>query len=186
MTGGDWGSVVSAGFAGVSALIAARTIYVQQRSQASREILEQAVRSLSWAWEALTDSGEHVSPPRPNRLNWLTAARHIVRYQALKVAIKDKSHRLICEEQEEFWRHRFYDSLAGRELLQPGYFNAASHQEGGIDKTSAVVVHAFGKWAPDKEDPIECVDVERLIRDLKLLDGRPGLRTYLGRDATGG
>lgn len=187
----DWdataiGTVVSAVFAGASAIfaglstrISARAITVQQRAQASEVILQQAEMSLQWAWDALTEDGTHVSPPQPNRLNWLTAARHILRYKELKAEVTEPAHRTICEDREEFWRHRFYLCLDCKAFLQGSYFQVENIQQSGLEKTSVAVVFAFSKWPEGKDDLINKVDVAQLITEAKLLNGKPGLANFL-------
>lgn len=170
---------LSAIFAAVSALLSARTIKVQQQTQASQAILQQAELSLHWAWESLTEQGKHVDPPEADRLNWLTAARHIQRYKQLKAAITDSAHKTICEEREEFWRHRFYLCLTAKTYLHPGYLRRKTDTQSGLEKTSVVVVFAFSSWPEGKQDPIAEVDIERLLETTSVLNGKPGLREFI-------
>ncbi|MBB3291683.1 hypothetical protein FHT39_000322 [Mitsuaria sp. BK045] len=170
---------LSAIFAAVSAILSARTIKVQQQTQASQAILQQAELSLQWAWEALTEQGKHVDPPLADRLNWLTAARHIERYKQLKLAITDSAHKTICEEREEFWRHRFYLSLPAKTYLQPGYLRTQTPMQNGLEKTSVAVVFAFSSWPESKQDPIADVHVQNLLEGSKVLNGKPGLRAFI-------
>ena len=83
----DWASTASAFFAGLSALVAAAAIYFSWRIQSSQEILNQAVLSLERAYTALTNDGTETKPQAADRLNWLTAARHIERYKKLKAKL---------------------------------------------------------------------------------------------------
>lgn len=59
--------------------------------------MDQAILTLKNAYEAIL-IGEKLSD---NRLSWLTSARHIQRYKAIKKHIKLSSHNLICDEQEK-------------------------------------------------------------------------------------
>jgi hypothetical protein len=130
MTSTDWTSIGSTIFAGISALVAAAAIYFPARSQVSQKLLDQAQLSLERAYDALSRNGQEISPPAPDRLNWLTAARHIQRYKSLKSKLTDTTHRVICEEQEEYWRHRIYLCLQSPQVLQPTYFQGAIRQMG--------------------------------------------------------
>jgi hypothetical protein len=168
-------------FAGVSALIAAASIYIPARTQVSQKTLEQAQLSLERAYAALSKDGTEENPPAPDRLNWLTAGRHLMGYTRLKAQITDKVHKTICEEQEEYWRHRFYISLNSNELRQAGYYleRLAPNPKQPIDKRSALVVHAFAKWPKDRPDPLDDVNVNELIEEGHALLGNPGLRAYI-------
>ncbi len=96
MSQADWASTLGTIFAGVSALAAAAAIYFPWRTQKSQKFLDQATLSLERAYEALSSGGQQIQPPNPDRLNWLTAARHIEQYRRLKKLIKCKEHQLIC------------------------------------------------------------------------------------------
>lgn len=187
MTPADWASIGSAIFAGISALVAAAAIYLPARSQASQKLLDQAQFSLERAYEALSRSGQEISPPAPDRLNWLTAARHLQRYKALKLKLTETTHQVICEEQEEYWRHRIYLCLQSPNVLQPTYFRGDNPPNGRqpIDKASALVVYAFSKWPDGRIDPLDSVDQRELIETGRALEGNPGLRVYVegGADA---
>ncbi|WP_147459050.1 hypothetical protein [Pseudomonas sp. AOB-7] len=181
MTPVDIASIASAIFAGMSALVAAAAIYFPWRSQQSQEILNQAVHSLERAYESLSNSGEQVSPPAPSRLNWLTAARHIEQYKALKKKITSKTHSIVCEEHEEYWRHRFYLCLDIPNIQQPSYY-AERHEpqrQLGIEPRSAIIIYHFASWPDGRPDPIGSANIEEMLQDGRLLNGNPGLRHYL-------
>src|SRR5471032_1449226 len=97
--------VVSMAVAVAAARIAWVAVQVPQKDAESKNHLDQAILSLERAYEALTDRGTHVKPVRPDRLNWLTAARHIETFKSLKALIHTPSHRLMCADHEEYWRH---------------------------------------------------------------------------------
>lgn len=174
-------SIGSTLFAGGSTLIAAFAIYYQARVQNNQKLLDQAQLSLERAYETLSTDGKVLSPPSPVRLNWLTAARHIQRYKILKSQLKDKTHITICEEQEEYWRHRIYLCLATKEPIQPSYYQEklGEHRMQAIDPTSALVIHAFAKWPKDRADPLDSADSEELIEKGCALQGNPGLQAYI-------
>ena len=177
----DWASIASGIFAGISALIAAAAIYIPARTQVSQKILEQAQISLERAYAALTGGSASGIPPAPDRLNWLSAGRHLVRYKRLKSKVSDSIHKTICEEQEEYWRHRFYTLLRADELRNVEYYleRLAPNPKQGIDKKSALVVHAFAKWPKGRIDPLDEVDSSKLIEEEQALQGNPGLRAYI-------
>jgi hypothetical protein len=181
MSPSDIATIASSAFAGVSALLAAAAIYFPSRTNESQQTLNQAVISLERAYEVLSGGDTKTRPPAADRLNWLTAARHIERYKALKKSITNKTHLTICEEQEEYWRHKFYTCLDSPDLFHQTYYmeKLTSPITSGVEPRSALVVHAFAKWPDGRADPIDKVDAASLIRDGKALEGNYGLRDYL-------
>lgn len=166
-------SDVIAVFAAFVAVVGVLIPWWYQRNQL---LLEQAVKSLERAYEALTDKGQNISPPSADRLNWLTAARHIVRYRKIKAKIVcAKIQKLLCDEHEEYWRHQFYLCLKDSPMLPLGYY-----QSGSIEPQSAIIVHGFAEWPGDMSDPIDAVDTQRmLIETPNILNRNYGLRFYL-------
>lgn len=181
MSSSDWASTVSTVFAGLSALVAAAAIYIPWRVQNSQEILHQAVLSLERAYAALSRNGKEVGPPAPDRLNWLTAARHIEQYRTLKTKVALDTHRIVCEEHEEYWRHLFYQCLEAPSVLTASYYRdkPQPNQRLGIEPKSAIIVHHFAKWPEGREDPIDKVDVKDILARGQVLKGNYGLRQYL-------
>lgn len=177
----DWASTLSTIFAGVSALAAAAAIHFPRRAQKSQKLLDQAILSLERAYEALSSDGQKIQPPNPDRLNWLTAARHIEQYKRLKMLIECNEHQLICEEQEEYWRHRFYVCLDAPTLLLKDYYKEQTqpHNRPGIEPKSAIIVHDFAKWPDGKQDPIDLANVDAILKLGKVLQGNIGLQLYL-------
>lgn len=177
----DWVSSLSAVFAGISAFVAAAAIYFPGRMQKSQKLLDQATLSLERAYEALTGCGQQIQPPTPDRLNWLTAARHIEQYRRLKKLIKCEAHQLVCEEQEEYWRHKFYVCLNTPSPLLPGYYQQEpqSGRQLGVEPKSAIIVHDFAKWPDGKTDPLDLANVEEILKRGKVFYGNVGLRLYL-------
>lgn len=181
MSPADWASTVSAVFAGISAFVAAAAIYFSWRMQNSQEILNQAVLSLERAYRSLTQDEQQVQPPAPDRLNWLTAARHIERYKKLKAKLTIETHRTVCEEHEEYWRHKIYVCLDAPQQLALSYYSEKLQPErrAGIEPRSALVVHEFAKWPEGREDPIDEVDAAAIVLRGDALEGNYGLRQYL-------
>ncbi|MFQ6403147.1 hypothetical protein ACIDE9_00150 [Methylophilus sp. 'Pure River'] len=169
-------TVISAFIATVSAVIAAFAIFKQSETQQNERYLDQANLTLKNAYEALT-MDRKVSA---ERLDWLTCARHLERYKTIKKLITLKAHQLICEEQEEFWRHQFYLSLKSGILNQSSFYaeNRDISKE-KIEPKSALVIHDFAIWPEGKEDPIDLVDEQAILMRGKVLNGNIGLRHYL-------
>ena len=181
MSSSDWVSTASAFFAGISALTAAAAIYFPWRVQNSQEILHQSILSLERAFAAISKNGQEVSPPEPDRLNWLTAARHLEQYRKLKARLTLKTHQIVCEEHEEYWRHQFYSCLNTSPLLSAAYYREKTKPDkhAQIEPKSAIIIHNFAKWPEDRDDPIEKVDVAEILARGDVLKGNYGLRDYL-------
>ena len=99
---------------------------------------------------------------KPDYVAWLTAARHLQRYKKLKKYLTSKIIKILCEEEEEYWRHQFY--LLVEELMMD---NAFAH----LDRTSLAVVLAFGDWSEKVIDPLSEIDLEKFIATHKLDGG---------------
>lgn len=177
----DWAPILSSLFAGLSALAAVAAIYFPWRTQKSQRFLDQSTLSLERAYEVLSSNGQIIQPPAPDRLNWLTTARHLERYQRLKELIKCEEHQLVCEEHEEYWRHRFHVCLNGSKPIMLGYYqeNLLSEGQLGIEPKSAIIVHDFAKWPDGKNDPVDLADIESILNRENFLKGNSGLRYYL-------
>lgn len=147
-----------------------------------RELLAQAQKSLQWAYETLTDQGQHV-PPRPDRLNWLTAARHILRQKKIANRINSETYRIVYAEIEEYWRHRFYRALDHSSLLSRGYFADLDNAfwPENLEISSAVVIVGFSGWNTKNADPTDEVDREELLKSDAMKGGHAarGLRSYV-------
>ena len=154
------------------------------RYQKSAALLEQAVRALERAYNTLTVNGTETDPVPPSRLNWLTAARNLETYKALKRTIGVKVHRRIADDHEEHWRHLFYLALQGAAYHQPTYYREPlavprAQSTGGIEPHSAVIVHAFAKWPDGSPDPVEHADFDRIFEETDPRPGNVGLRFFL-------
>lgn len=138
--------------------------------------VEQVIRSYEWAFNALTDNGAHI-PPEPNRLNWLTCSRHILRAQRLAESVNTATLRTIMEEHTEFWRHQFYLALDSNVFSEAGYFftghTLASYPE-GIEITSGMVTIDFSNWQAGIADPTKYVNRSKLIEQGKPYQGKAG------------
>jgi len=140
-----------------------------------KEILNQAVNSLTWAFETLTE-GNPEEAPKASRLNWLTTARHIMRYSKLKELIQTETYKLICAEKEEYWRHKFYVLLDRQELRNSDYYTDKSNNDWpeNIELTSAMIINDFANWSDDIIDPLDVVERGCLIEHGKPFNGKCG------------
>ncbi|MCA8162070.1 hypothetical protein [Burkholderia cepacia] len=168
----------------VTVLISVFAITRPLRYQKSAALLDQAVRALERAYNALTVDGTQTAPVPPNRLNWLTAARNLETYKALKREIGVKVHRRIADDHEEHWRRLFYLALQGDTYHQPTYYREPvaaprAQRTGGIEPHSAVIVHAFAKWPDGRPDPVEHADFDRIFEETDPRPSNVGLRLFL-------
>lgn len=80
----------------VSAFIAWTGINMPQKDRESKNHLDQAILSLQRPHAVLTDDGKS-ERAKPDRLSWLTAARHIETDKVLKDGVTEPSHKVPCE-----------------------------------------------------------------------------------------
>lgn len=135
-----------------------------QRFNSDEKIMEQAVLALERAYAILTSDGIHISPPKPDRLNWLTSSRLLVRYEKLKSSLNTEVYKVICAEQEEHWRHKFYLLLDNNIVNVFSYFqNSSSHN---LTPKSVLVIFHFAAWKKGTPDPLEEIDTKKYIDSL--------------------
>ncbi|MBY0271762.1 MAG: hypothetical protein K2X06_18045, partial [Burkholderiales bacterium] len=150
------------------------------RDASTYKILQQSTSVILLG--ALTENGRNV-PPKPDRINWLTAARHILRGQHIASQIQGKTYKTVCSEIEEYWRHKFYIALSDNSLRKREYFSdlgCPSWPE-NIEISSALVVIDFSNWQEDVVDPLGSVNREKLMKvggGFKGAAGR-GLESYV-------
>ncbi|MCX2706051.1 MULTISPECIES: hypothetical protein [Pseudomonas] len=140
----------------------------------NERLLNHATTTLERAFSALMGGNIALSFPPSDRLAWLTAARLITEYQNTKVRISSSQLLQECESHEEHWRHQFYLKLNEITRQSQDYYAT-----GSIQKSSAVIVHAFSDWPEGKVDTIpgnhhEAIETHG-VRPWWL-----GLRHYLG------
>lgn len=156
----------------------------RERDQ-DKELTLQFQKSLQWAYDVLTEEGK-VIPPKANRLNWLTSARHLLRAQRLREQIKSVTYATVADEFEEYWRHKVYVALAFDELRKSSYFAATENTEWpeNIEISSALVVVDFSNWKEGVSDLTDEVDRSYLMKHGAGLKGGyagRGLEAYLCR-----
>lgn len=149
-----------------SALTAYR-LYLQNSSrnervdarERSKTILDESIALLGRAFETFTRNGTH--PPPNSRLQWLSTARMIIRFSRIKGQVAEPDHIIIRDENEEYYRLKFFTLLAeNRENLDQNYFNPSDdkyHHE-MVARNSIAVIFDFAKWPEGMEDPMATVD----------------------------
>lgn len=165
---------IAAAIAFGSAAVSVFAIYIPWKNVHDSEIFKEAIHALERAYEALTDHGKNVSPPLADRFNWLTAARHLQTYKSLRARLKTNLYSVLCEENEEYWRHQFHIVLLRNPIHTVSYY-----QNGKIEPLSAIVLLHFASWPKNKKDPLESIDVETLFSESEAMRMHIGLREYL-------
>ena len=131
-----------------------------------KELLELLEQSIRLAYEAIaTENGTPTNIP----LRWRTSARHIVRYQSLKPSLKTKLYKTLCDEQEEYWRERFYALL--QRITDRDFFtsiNLDGMEKEYIELKAAAVVYSMSVWPQGKPEPHDDVNLESLVQDYNL------------------
>lgn len=193
LTNRDWLEVASLGVS-VLTLVSIVIAYLSYRAnlkklnddrvrERDKELVAQVQKSLQWAHDVLTENGNNV-PPRPDRLNWLTAARHLLRAQKIAAQISSETYNTIYAEIEEYWRHRFYIALSHDSLRNRAYFSDKDNPAWpeNIEVSSALVIVDFSNWKKDAPDPTDSVDREDLMKNGSGLKGGfagRGLEAYI-------
>jgi hypothetical protein len=147
---------------------------VRDRTRADdKELLEHLKFSLEQAYGAVARSGESGEVPRQDRLGWMSGARHLIRYWELRRSLKTGLFKAICEELEEYWRHRFYMIL--RKIDGSRFFvwiNQDQMDEETIEPKSAAIVFAFSQWKEGLPDPLDTWSFEQIVSRYKLFSPR--------------
>jgi hypothetical protein len=160
-----------------------KKINEDRERERDKEYASQFQKSLEWSYNALTDGGRSV-PPRADRLNWLTSARHILRAKKIQSQIVYPTYRTISDELEEYWRHKFYLALSDRSLRDCHYFmnmDTLAWPE-NIEISSALVVVDFSNWKDGTPDPTDEVDRDHIMAQMEGIKGGNagyGLRAYI-------
>ena len=169
-------SIVAAAISLGSAAVSVLAIYIPWRNSHDSEVFKEAILALERSYRALMHGRQAGQRPDADRLNWLTAARHIESYKALRDSLKTTLYSKLCREHEEYWRNEYYLCILKEKIYQASYF-----EHGPIEPRSAIVIFAFAAWPNSKQDPIDRLDIEALFSGSDLLAGNAGLREYLGK-----
>jgi hypothetical protein len=180
LTSSDWIALAAALVAGVSLLVSWRSASYQRMIDNDRELLRQIILTLERAYVSIGEESPSF-PPRQSRLGWLTAARHIAAFKTLRAELQTPLHKTLCEEHEEYWRHRFYVMLS--RIGSHTYFewnSPESRQLENIDPTSAAVIFAFSNWPKERKDPLAAFSLKQLIEENDLFSTKfRHFRTYI-------
>jgi len=172
-----------------------------ERVRASKSYLDEAINTLERSFELLMGGKENINQPPNDRLGWLSAARTLLSYEKIKNLISISDHKLIIDEQEEYWRKRFYDVLQSNAVgFDVGYYrggiahkiNAAIasgqkpphtvNSSPPLDPKSLAVIYQFSHWPEGKADPMKKVDVADRLYKNEILAGNRGLCEFLEQD----
>lgn len=166
---GDLFGGVNALFAGLAlagliiSLELTRRANAQERSRnRDRELLDQILKSYGWAYEAFTRDTDR-GVVMASQLNWLVAARHLLRAKRLVDQISSSTYRTIQQEHEEHWRTQFYRQADSAWLLDPGYYFESGDKKKPLDISAAIVIADFMAWKEDVGDPIDDIDPHELM-----------------------
>lgn len=169
---GDLFGGVNALFAGLafagllmSIELTRRAASEEHRRAHDKEVFEQLCKCYEWAFMALKGKSLASGPPLADRLAWLNAARHIVRASKLAKEIGTPTFRMLQQENEEYWRFRFYELLNHPSLGRAEYYSVPHPEENELEHNiylpSAVIIANFLTW--NERDPIEDVDLHAAI-----------------------
>ena len=159
---------------GISLIIAAISLSITWRKNVKdreyandKELLEQLKQSLELAHRSLATDNNGF--PINNRLRWLAAARHISRYRQLQSSLRTSLYKVICDEQEEYWRNRVYNLLQRVENSHFfEYINPDEMTEEMIEPKSAAIVYSFSVWKEGMPDPLESTGFEEIVNKYNL------------------
>lgn len=184
----DFVTKYSDGLVGFAAILALLTFVFNiiswrrdTRIKSDIEISKQAKAALIRCYEALEQVPDN-GVPKPSRLNWLTSARHIIRYYELKKTIKIRTYKTVLAEEEEYWRHKLYKLLDTEALAQNKYYMKVGDEvyPEGIDPRSAKIVIGFSNWPNSVKDPISSKFAKKFINNSNYESGLAGrgLKSY--------
>ncbi|WP_319409122.1 hypothetical protein [uncultured Desulfosarcina sp.] len=133
-----------------------------------KELFENLKNSLESAYAAITVDEAKSPTPSDQRIDWLTAARHIQRYRELRQNFETRLFQVLMDEQEEYWRNKFYILL--KTIKSGSFFQSidSEMEEECIDVRSAAVVYSFAQWKKGFGDPMENVELEEMIKEYGL------------------
>lgn len=174
------------GFVGLAISIdsARRATEEERLRNRDRELLEQVLKSYEWAYHAFT-LGAVQGRLSPDRLNWLIAARHLLRAERLADTISSETYRVIQQENEEHWRTQFYVVSNDVRLLHPDFYFEGGDRQRPVDFRSAVVIADFMSWRDDVPDPIDDIDAHEMLMGKGFKGSRlgRGIERFIVRNA---
>ncbi|MEH0772349.1 hypothetical protein [Vibrio alginolyticus] len=179
-------------FSAISVLLGASTAITvwlsNQVRQNSEDLLEETKHYYEKSYETLNVLGED-GFPKNQRIRWLTAARLLSVAEKLHKQIPLSSHKKLCEEAREYWRHKFYDLLLpNKQGPNKNYFaedikfldSYRAKDPEPLELNSVLMIFRFVEWQDSREDPLENVPMpdDKKINKMKRL-GPVGLAQLL-------
>lgn len=164
----------------VSVIVGVLKFSWDQNIKRDEVIIREAVLSLERAYGILTDQGKNLHPPRNDRYLWLKTARMLLSYKFIKKGLRTQTYRLVCETQEEYWRHCFFQIIDKRDFFPKSYFKQSSKNY--IDPKSTLVIYSFAEWQEGRVDPTDEDDILFPCERENLLKKHRGLRDYLNEN----
>lgn len=158
------GTAAAALLAGGGLWISNYTFRKTVEAKQQDDLCKQALECLQVAYDVLTENGRECPPPQ-SRINWLTSARQIVRFQQLRDRLQGTA-RTIVDETEVVYRHKFYMALRGVEQAI-GYFDSppgagAANTDNVIQPKSAAIVIGFSQWPVNLSDPLDAISFNQI------------------------
>ncbi|WP_417783775.1 hypothetical protein [Terasakiella pusilla] len=157
-----------------------------QNKTNSEAYLKYAILAIERAYNVISDNETRDSPVK-DRLEWLTCGRWLVVSNKFSKKITDENVYEIFEDEQEFWRIKFYNFFKPHEL--GGFSQSISNfQEdrvgsgNSLDSKSVTTIYKFIEWPEDRADPIDDQELytEEEVEQLNRL-GKVGLYQYLKR-----
>ena len=147
--------------------------------KSSEVFLTEAKALMDRTYEVFTSNRGDLTLPNNSRVLWLTVARMIVRYKNIKKCIKDDSHIDIINENEEYWRFKFYDLLnTSANEFNSKYFSSPDGEfSSEIDTKSIAVIFEFSDWKGP--DLLKKVDEIEIFAKNSYIHNQFGLHGYL-------
>ncbi len=174
----DWSLIVSVFAAGISIYV----YFNNKKYSNDKELASLSNIALQNAFTSLTNKSDAV-PPQANRLNWLTAARQIEQHKFFCKKIKTQLYKDACFLDSEIWSLKFFKTLDMYNIKHQSYYqHCASSGENaysspGLEPRSIAVIYDFAINGGG-EDPMDKVDLEKLVKEKGILDGNYGLKMY--------
>ncbi|EOH6072012.1 hypothetical protein ACMAVI_000036 [Burkholderia cenocepacia] len=110
----------------------------------------------------------------------MTAARHIETFKKLNLGVTEPSHKVMCEDHEESWRHRIAGAIDVYVLRPKGWYEEnRANRRWGLHPESLVIMYGFASWSDYKRDPIDEADLAAGAAAHDVRKGNHGLRDYL-------